>query len=67
MGKSTHDANTDFSSARGRRGRLLAADNGNAGAGPSEHEMLYGAAERAIRVVLNKEFSLNNPKFLSGA
>ena len=46
---------------------VIWADNGYAGAGPSEHEMLYGAAERAKHVILNKEFSLNNPTFLRGA
>ena len=46
-------------------GRLLAADNGYAGLGPSGLEMLYGAAKRAIRVMLNKIGSLNNPTLLS--
>ena len=44
---------------------MLAADNGYAGLGPSELEMLYGAVKRAIRVMLNKIGSLNNPTLLS--
>ena len=35
--------------------------------GPSGPKMLNGAAERAKDVMLNKEFSLNNPTFLRGA
>ena len=44
---------------------MLAADNGYAGAGPSEPKLLYGAAKRTKLVMLNKDVSLNNPTLLS--